>query len=374
VKYEIEKLHDTVAPRLTTLVFPSDAWLTSRRPRFVQLDRATASVQPVTLPVPQGTMSTGCEAPFTSSTVPLASAHIEFTQVCPPPQVTPQAPQFALLVARFTQAPLQRVSPLAQGVRQTPSAQLCPLLHARPQAPQFAALVPVLVSQPLPDSPSQLPKPGKHAPTTQLPEAQGRDRVGPPQALPHMPQLPRSLCRSRHTPLHSVCPCAHETTQAPVGADLPAGAGVAAGMPQFALSLCRSRQTPAAVGEPRAARDAAAHAAHLPAAQALPHMPQWARSVWGRGTRRRSGLPWRTRSDAGAAAQTCPAGQALPQAPQWARSLCRSRHTPRSRWCPAAAAQLRTPRRTAAPRGRRCRTRRSGRCRSAGRGTRRRSR
>jgi hypothetical protein len=177
-----------VAPRLATGLLTSDAWLTSRRPRFVQLDRATASVQPVTLPVPQGTMSTGSEAPFTSSTVPLASAHTELTQVCPPPQVTPQAPQFALLVARFTQVPLQRVSPVAQGVRQTPSAQLCPLLHARPQAPQFAVLVPVLVSQPLPESPSQLPKPGTHAPTTQLPDAQAATALGTEHGRAHAPQ------------------------------------------------------------------------------------------------------------------------------------------------------------------------------------------
>jgi hypothetical protein len=188
VKYEIEKLHETVAPRLTTLVLPSDAWLTSRRPRFVQLDRATASVQPVTLPVPQGTMSTGCEAPLTSSTVPLASAHTELTHVCPPPQVTPQAPQFALLVARFTQVPLQRVSPLAQGVRHTPSAHVCPLPHARPHAPQFAALVPVLVSQPLLDSPSQLPKPGTHAPTTQLPDAQAATALATEHGRAHAPQ------------------------------------------------------------------------------------------------------------------------------------------------------------------------------------------
>jgi hypothetical protein len=188
VKYEIEKLHEVVAPRLTTLVLPSEAWLTSRRPRFVQLDRATASVQPVTLPVPQGTMSTGCEAPLTSSTVPLALAHTEFTQLCPDSQAMPHAPQFALLVARFTQVPLQRVSPLPQGVRQTPSAQLCPPLHARPQAPQFAVLVLVLVSQPLLDSPSQLPKPGTHAPTTQLPDAHAATALGTEQGRAHAPQ------------------------------------------------------------------------------------------------------------------------------------------------------------------------------------------
>jgi hypothetical protein len=118
----------------------------------------------------------------------LASAHTEFTQVWPPLQVTPQAPQFALLVARFTQVPLQRVSPVAQGVRQTPSAQLCPLLHARPQAPQFAVLVPVLVSQPLPGSPSQLPKPGTQEPTTQLPDAHAATALGTEQGREHAPQ------------------------------------------------------------------------------------------------------------------------------------------------------------------------------------------
>jgi hypothetical protein len=153
-----------------------------------QLERATLSVQLVTVPLPHGTMSTGSEAPFTSSTVPLALAHTEFTQLCPAPQTMPHAPQFALLVARFTQAPLQRVSPLAQGVRHTPSAQVCPLLQARPQAPQWAVLVPVLVSQPLPDSPSQLPKPGTHAPTTQLPEAQAAVALGTEHGREHAPQ------------------------------------------------------------------------------------------------------------------------------------------------------------------------------------------
>jgi hypothetical protein len=115
-------------------------------------------------------------------------AHTEFTQLCPDAQTLPHAPQFALLVARFTQVPLQRVSPVAQGVRHTPSAQVCPLLHARPHAPQFAALVPVLVSQPLPESPSQLPKPGTHAPTTQLPDAQAATALGTEHGRAHAPQ------------------------------------------------------------------------------------------------------------------------------------------------------------------------------------------
>jgi hypothetical protein len=177
-----------VAPSDTTSVVPFDAWLTSRRPIDEQLARATLSVQLVTVPLPQGTMSTGRALPATSSTVPFALAHTELTQLCPPPQTLPQAPQFALLVARFTQVPLQRVSPLAQGVRHTPSAHVCPLPHARPHAPQFAALVPVLVSQPLLDSPSQLPKPGTHAPTTQLPDAQAATALATEHGRAHAPQ------------------------------------------------------------------------------------------------------------------------------------------------------------------------------------------
>jgi hypothetical protein len=68
-----------------------------------------------------------------------------------------------------------------------------------------------------------------------------------------------------------------------------------------------------------------------PAAQALPHAPQFARSLWAstQVTAPPSSPPQRRRFAGHStphrpAAQVCPAAQALPHAPQLARSLCTS--------------------------------------------------
>ncbi|MEZ4408037.1 MAG: hypothetical protein R3A52_16415 [Polyangiales bacterium] len=66
-----------------------------------------------------------------------------------------------------------------------------------------------------------------------------------------------------------------------------------------------------------------------PAAQALPHAPQLARSFCrSRHDPEQSVKPVWHDSTHTPAEQTCPAAQALPHAPQWARSDCRSRHEP----------------------------------------------
>jgi hypothetical protein len=67
-----------------------------------------------------------------------------------------------------------------------------------------------------------------------------------------------------------------------------------------------------------------------PAAQALPHMPQWARVA----TAVSRHMPLQLFCPLGhdtwqrLARHTSPWAQALPHAPQWARSVCTSRHAP----------------------------------------------
>ena len=64
-----------------------------------------------------------------------------------------------------------------------------------------------------------------------------------PQTRPHIPQLFRSLRRSRQAPEQLVIPAPHWSTQAPaVQASLDPHTRPQA--PQFALSLCRLRHTP----------------------------------------------------------------------------------------------------------------------------------
>jgi hypothetical protein len=62
-----------------------------------------------------------------------------------------------------------------------------------------------------------------------------------------------------------------------------------------------------------------------PAAQALPHIPQFARSLWR--LVHAAGIPhavWPAAHESSHAPmlQICPAAQALPHIPQFARSLC----------------------------------------------------
>jgi hypothetical protein len=58
-----------------------------------------------------------------------------------------------------------------------------------------------------------------------------------------MPQLVRSVSRSRQAPLQSVVPAAQEIWQAPLTQRLP-GAQARPHAPQLALSVSRSRQAP----------------------------------------------------------------------------------------------------------------------------------
>jgi hypothetical protein len=79
-----------------------------------------------------------------------------------------------------------------QAMEQAPSAHPAVpllLLQTVPQAPQLVTLVCVLISQPFVATPSQLPKPLLHVPSTQLPDAQDSAALAKSQAAPHVPQF-----------------------------------------------------------------------------------------------------------------------------------------------------------------------------------------
>jgi hypothetical protein len=115
-----------------------------------------------------------------------------------PLQTVPHAPQFDTFVSVLVSQPLfGLLSQLPKPELHVPSVQV-PLtqvslafarLQTAPHAPQFARLVFVLVSQPLPELPSQSPRPGLHVDTPQTAPTQ----FGvPPEAghtLPHVLQL-----------------------------------------------------------------------------------------------------------------------------------------------------------------------------------------
>jgi hypothetical protein len=189
------------------------------------------------------------------------------------------------------------------------------------------------------------------------------------QALPQPPQWLRSVRRSRHTPLHTVNPAPHDTTQRPSAHTCPAVQAVPQA-PQWARSVWRSRQAPS-----HTVCDSMQVSTHAPASQMRPRgqtllqPPQWARSVIG-STQTSSPMAPASpealgarmqpcRLDAQVVAQrplehTCPAGHTLPQAPQCSRSvavltqtlllqsvcvpgqLCM--HAPLTHTCPAAQA------------------------------------
>lgn len=115
-----------------------------------------------------------------------------------PLHTVPQPPQFEALVSVLVSQPLLALpSQLPNPELQAPSVHT-PLAHdslafarsqTAPQAPQLARLVFVLVSHPLAELPSQLPKPGLHVDTPQTPPTQFGVPPDAGQMLPHVLQL-----------------------------------------------------------------------------------------------------------------------------------------------------------------------------------------
>src|SRR5207244_2940247 len=109
------------------------------------------------------------------------------------------------------------VCPVAQILPQTPRLHVLPVQRA-PHVPQLASSMLVFTSQPLPAAPSQLAKPGLHAPSAHTPPAQveaalaaaQRRPAGPQGAMAHAappaPQLKGLLVRSRHSSPQAAVP------------------------------------------------------------------------------------------------------------------------------------------------------------------------
>jgi hypothetical protein len=121
----------------------------------------------------------------------------------------PQLPQFVALTLRSTSHPLDATpSQFARPVLHVPSTHAPPVheapangkLHALPQLPQFATDDESAVSHPFVPSPSQLPNPALHAPTTQAPPLHEPDALGYMHAFPHAPQFAESVFRFASQP------------------------------------------------------------------------------------------------------------------------------------------------------------------------------
>jgi hypothetical protein len=213
-------------------------------------------------------------------------------------QVARHAPQCVADVERLVSQPLattpsQLPKPALHVMPHAPDAQVAaPLvaLHAAPHAPQCVGEVARLVSQPLPATPSQSPKPAlqvkPHVPRAQVGVALGRAE----HTVPHAPQLVRSVWRFTQRPAHIVVGGVHTVVQAggvfeqtwPMLHDRPH-------MPQCELEVERSVSQPL-VGLMSQLPKPASHVAtaHAPAvhwavargsAQADPHVPQWVAEV-----------------------------------------------------------------------------------------------
>lgn len=128
------------------------------------------------------------------------ATHAPAAQVRPAAHALPQVPQFAASDCTSTQAPPQRVRPVAHAVWHRPITQLAVpppgATHALPHAPQCCALAISTVSQPLPRSRSQSPKPAKHWSPQTRPVHEGTPFVPPAQTFSHAPQFATLVARS----------------------------------------------------------------------------------------------------------------------------------------------------------------------------------
>jgi RNA polymerase subunit RPABC4/transcription elongation factor Spt4 len=181
--------------------------------------------------------------------------HIPLVHICPVAHARPHAPQWAVLVLVFTQAPLHTVwpaghahvppehdCPLAhttpqppqlftsvvtlmhdapqsacpEGHTQVPDEHVCPVAHARLHVPQWVVLVLVLTSQPSLTVPLQLAKPDVHAPMPQVLAAQVCTlTLARLHTMPQPPQLRGSVLVLTHAPEQLVVPPPHESVQTP---------------------------------------------------------------------------------------------------------------------------------------------------------------
>jgi hypothetical protein len=108
---------------------------------------------------------------------------------CPAPQATPQVPQLAPSVWRSTQRPVHTLCPDGQLSAHTPLPHTCPEAQVVLHAPQLALSLRVFTSQPLAALPSQSAKPAAHAPRAHAPLTQDAPALAKAQRMPQPPQL-----------------------------------------------------------------------------------------------------------------------------------------------------------------------------------------
>ena len=177
-------------------------------PQWLVLELVFVSQPLLALPsqLPEPALQLGVQLPPMQAVVPFGLLH-----------VVPHAPQLPALVVRLVSQPLlampsQLPQPGAQLGTQLPAVQVvvpCGLVHESPHEPQLATLFVRFVSQPLLPLPSQLPKPGKHAgmhaPPVHIVEPFGlmHGRLQPPQLFTlfwtlvsqPLPELPSQLAK-----------------------------------------------------------------------------------------------------------------------------------------------------------------------------------
>ena len=224
----------------------------------------------------------------------------------------------------FSAMPSQSPKPLAQAPRpQRPLVQVAAALgnvQRLPHAPQLSVLVAVCVSQPLVLLLSQFAKVPVHAPSAQALPTQLAVLFAkrPAQLVPQALQFAASFVRfAQKVLLHAVCPVGQLSTQARFTQTRPAPHALPH-IPQLARSLVRSRQVPVQFVRP--APQFVVHTASLhtcPGAQRVPQTPQFARSER-RSTQRPPQLLWPVGqiSRQVPVMHCSPAAQARPQPPQ----------------------------------------------------------
>jgi hypothetical protein len=234
----------------------------------------------------------------------LATAHIPAAHAGVPfaiAQVLPHEPQLAAFVCVFTSQPFagfpsQSAKPALQLAIPQPPAVHTPVAlagaHAIPHPPQCASEVCVLTSQPLLALPSQFAKPALQLAIPHAPIAHAPVALAGAHAIPHPPQCASDVCVLVSQPLLALpsqlpkpalqlaiphAPIAH----APVAL---AGAHAVPHIPQLLVSVCRSTQVIIApapqmvLGATQSTRQAPA-TQNCPAGQTVPHAPQLFASV-----------------------------------------------------------------------------------------------
>ena len=229
---------------------------------------------------------------------------------------------------------------------QPPFTHESPAAQGFPQRPQWAVATRRSASQPLVALPSQSAKPVAQRAMSQRPAAQAPVALAGAQRAPHVPQCARSLARVTSQPLVAL-PSQSPSPEAQVVAQRPwTHAAIAPGpaaqtvphAPQFARSATVSRSQPL-LGSPSQSRNVPVHCATaqrpaaqvavaLARAQRAPQRPQWAGSLAVSTSQplvalpSQSSAPVSQRSPQSPAAQVAlprgPAAQDRPHAPQWA--------------------------------------------------------